>query len=140
VVLIVGFSRFALVTVLCGLLGTISLLAVAYLIDLKVNFLDFVALPITIGIGIDYAVNICTRARQHASAREALATMGSVVILCSYTTSVGYASLLLSTNHGVRSFGLSALIGELACISTALLFGPAFLEVIDRRRRRPSVA
>jgi len=50
---------------------------------LKVNFLDFVALPITIGIGIEYSVNIATRERQEGagSSRHALATTGGAVFL-----------------------------------------------------------
>lgn len=130
----VSFSRFAAVTIACGALGTLSLLAVASVIGLKVNFLDFVALPITIGIGIDYSVNIASRARQAGSlARTALASTGGAVLLCSYTTVVGYASLLFSSNRGIRSFGLSAMIGELTCITTALLFAPALLQTIERR-------
>ena len=44
--------------------GRSLMLGGASLLGLKINFLDFVALPITIGIGIEYAVNIVTRARQ----------------------------------------------------------------------------
>ncbi|MFI5300387.1 MAG: MMPL family transporter, partial [Polyangiales bacterium] len=127
----VGWGRYAFVTVVCGALGTLSLLSVAHLIGLKVNFLDFVALPITIGIGIDYAVNIAARARQAgASGRAAVQTTGGAVLLCSYTTVVGYASLLFSANKGIRSFGESAMIGELTCITTALIFAPALIDAI----------
>jgi hypothetical protein len=152
VLLTVGFGRYAGVTVACGALGTFGLLTVASLVGLKVNFLDFVALPITIGIGIDYAVNIASRAREHRSriegtsgaerggGRYAITHSGGVVALCSYTTVVGYASLLFSANRGIRTFGLSAMIGELTCISTALLFAPAFLDALSRwkERRVPS--
>ena len=54
------------------------------------------------------------------------------MILCSYTTVVGYASLLFSQNRGIHTFGLSAMIGELTCISAAILLAPALL---DFRRR-----
>ncbi len=64
VLLVIGPNRFGVVTIACGLSGTILMLAVSALLGLKINFLDFVALPITIGIGIEYAVNIVTRARQ----------------------------------------------------------------------------
>ena len=54
------------------------------MIGLKINFLDFVALPITIGIGIEYAVNIVHRARQQGldHGREVLGTTGGAVVLC----------------------------------------------------------
>ena len=60
--------------------------------------------------------------------RHALMTTGPVVNLCSYTTTVGYASLLFSQNRASRSFGLSAMIGELTCISAAMLLAPALID------------
>src|SRR5262249_28553709 len=101
----------------------------------KINFLDFVALPITLGIGVDYAVNVVLRARaegRHAST-EALASTGGAVALCSWTTTIGYGSLLLSANAGIRSFGLMAIIGEMTCLLTALTVGPALLALLRPR-------
>jgi predicted RND superfamily exporter protein len=132
VLLLVGRKRYAAVTLLCGALGTLAMLACGWLVGLKVNFLDFVALPITIGIGIDYAVNIVARARQMEGSgmgRRSVTATGGAVLLCSYTTIVGYASLLFSQNRGIHTFGLSAMLGELTCISAALVVAPALLDV-----------
>jgi predicted RND superfamily exporter protein len=129
VLLVVGRNRHAVVTIVCGVSGTILMLACAAMFGLKVNFLDFVALPITIGIGIEYAVNIATRERQEGPgrSRQALATTGGAVFLCSYTTIVGYGSLLLSQNLGIRSFGLAAMLGELTCLMVAVILAPSLL-------------
>jgi uncharacterized protein len=129
VLVVVGRNRHGFVTIVCGLGGTMLMLGCAALIGLKVNFLDFVALPITIGIGIEYAVNIATRERQEGPGRgrAALATTGGAVALCSYTTIVGYGSLVLSQNLGIRSFGLAAMLGELTCLAVALFLAPALL-------------
>ncbi|HEX3479199.1 MAG TPA: MMPL family transporter [Kofleriaceae bacterium] len=129
VLVVVGRNRHGFVTIVCGLGGTMLMLGCAALLGLKINFLDFVALPITIGIGIEYAVNIATRERQEGpgSGRAALATTGGAVAICSYTTIVGYGSLLLSQNLGIRSFGLAAMIGELTCLGVALFLAPALL-------------
>jgi predicted RND superfamily exporter protein len=129
VLLVVGRNRHGFVTIVCGLGGTMLMLGSAALIGLRINFLDFVALPITIGIGIEYAVNIATRERQEGpgSGRAALSTTGSAVAVCSYTTIVGYGSLLLSQNLGIRSFGLAAMLGELTCLAVALFLAPALL-------------
>jgi predicted RND superfamily exporter protein len=129
VLLVVGRNRHGFVTLACGLGGTMLMLGLSALIGIKVNFLDFVALPITIGIGIEYAVNIATRERQEGPGRgrAALATTGSAVAICSYTTIVGYGSLLLSQNLGIRSFGLAAMLGELTCLAVALFLAPALL-------------
>ena len=137
VLLVLGVGREARVTLACAGLGVMGMLTAAWAMGIKVNFLDFVALPITIGIGVDYGVNIVARARQSGGAkagRRALVSTGPVVILCSYTTVVGYASLLFSQNRGIHTFGLSAMIGELTCISAAILLAPALLDAGASRR------
>lgn len=144
VLLVVGRNRHGLVTIVCGLGGTMLMLGSAALLGLRINFLDFVALPITIGIGIEYSVNIATRERQEGPGRgrAALATTGSAVAVCSYTTIVGYGSLLLSQNLGIRSFGLAAMLGELTCLGVALFLAPALLWATapELARRRSEVA
>ncbi|MEO6772346.1 MAG: MMPL family transporter [Kofleriaceae bacterium] len=129
VLLVIGPNRFGAVTIACGLSGTLLMLGISALFGLKVNFLDFVALPITIGIGIEYAVNIVTRARQEGldHGRDVIGSTGGAVVLCSYTTTVGYGSLLLSQNLGIRSFGIAAMLGEVTCLVVALFLAPALL-------------
>jgi hypothetical protein len=136
VLLVIGPNRFGGVTIICGLSGTILMLGISAIAGLKVNFLDFVALPITIGIGIEYAVNIVTRARQEGldHGREVIGSTGGAVVLCSYTTTVGYGSLLLSQNLGIRSFGIAAMLGEITCLVVALFLAPALLSLSSSRR------
>ncbi|HEY7373889.1 MAG TPA: MMPL family transporter [Polyangia bacterium] len=136
VIIVVGRGRYSAVTLACLLLGTTLMLALAALIGLKINSLDFVALPITLGIGVDYAVNVVLRARAEGAdaPMSALATTGGAVALCSWTTTVGYGSLLLSANAGIRSFGLMAIIGEITCLLTALTVGPALLALLRQGR------
>jgi predicted RND superfamily exporter protein len=140
VLLVLGPTRQAAVTLLCGASGVFLLLSAAQLLGIRINFLDFVALPITIGIGIDYSVNIASRHRAEGrgSAGSILAATGPAVALCSFTTVVGYASLLFSANQGIRSFGFAALIGELTCVGAAVTLAPALLDFAFRRRPRPA--
>ena len=139
VLFVLGANRFAAVTLACGTAGTVLMLGAATVLGFKINFLDFVALPITIGIGIEYAVNIVTRARQEGGTGRgaAVAATGGAVVLCSYTTIVGYGSLLLSQNLGIRSFGIAAMLGEVTCLLVALLLAPALLALIRPRPVRP---
>lgn len=139
VLVVVGRNRHGLVTIACGLGGTMLMLGLAALLGIRINFLDFVALPITIGIGIEYAVNIATRERQEGPGRgrAALATTGSAVAVCSYTTIIGYGSLLLSQNLGIRSFGLAAMLGEVTCLGVALFLAPALLWTTAPELARP---
>jgi predicted RND superfamily exporter protein len=133
--LVLGLRRHGMVTVICGLAGVTVMIAACALVGLRVHFLDLIALPITIGIGIEYAVNLCARDRDDGERgpRHLLATTGGAVLLCSYTTIVAYGSVLLSSNGGIRAFGLAAILGEIACIVMALLVAPALLTLLRKK-------
>jgi len=138
VFLVLGTRRHGLITVACGLAGVVVMIAACFVVGLKVHFLDLIALPITIGIGIDYAVNLAARDAQEGQhgLGYLLRTTGSAVLLCSYTTAVGYGTLLFSPNGGIRAFGIAALIGEIACVLMALVVAPAWLTLARRRETR----
>ena len=104
---------------------------------LKLNFLNFVALPISIGVGADYAVNVMQRYRLagRGSAARVIVETGGAVILCSLTTTLGYFALTFSVNKAINSFGYVAAAGEIACLVAAVLVLPSFLVWRDRRRR-----
>jgi len=106
---------------------------------LKLNFMNFVAVPITLGVGADHAANIWARLRSDGVRRlpEVMADTGSAVALCSLTTMIGYSSLLMSHNRALRSFGMLADLGELTCFLAALVALPAIVAAFfDRRSRR----
>jgi predicted RND superfamily exporter protein len=103
---------------------------------IKINFLNFAALPITFGIGVDYAVNVVQRYRADGSRDilAALRTTGGAVVLCSLTTMLGYLALLGSENRAIRSLGLIAVVGEVSCLLAAVSVLPALWLLIERRR------
>jgi uncharacterized protein len=115
----------------CLVCGVVLTGGVAAFGGMRVNFLNFIALPITFGIGVDYAVNIFGRYRrrdqQAESVAEAVSRTGGAVALCSATTIIGYSSLLFSRNGALFSFGMLAVIGEVACLLSALVLLPALL-------------
>jgi predicted RND superfamily exporter protein len=125
VVALVGFTRRALAVIAATVTGSLLMVATCALLGIKVNFLDFVALPITLGLGIDYAINLAHR--HVADPVAALRTTGASVLVCSLTTIIGYGSLLVSDNLAIRGFGTASLIGEITCVLTALILVPALL-------------
>ena len=68
----------------------------------------------------------------------AVAATGAAVALCSLTTIIGYAALLVADNNALRSFGALAILGELACLAAALLLLPALLQRREHRAERES--
>jgi predicted RND superfamily exporter protein len=119
-------------------LAVVLLLGIAAVSDLRLNFLNFVALPLTFGIGVEYAINIQHRARLDG-VRSAGRSVGGAVALCSLTTIFGYGALLFADNLALRSFGHYAILGEAVCLGSALLVLPAGLALLEGRgSRRPS--
>jgi predicted RND superfamily exporter protein len=114
-------------------LGVLWMAGAMTVLGLKLNFVNFAVLPITFGIGVDYAVNLYQRYRQTGTVEEALAGSGGAVVLCSLSTIIGYATLVVADNQAIQSFGLTAVIGEITCLSAALFALPAVLSLRDRR-------
>ncbi|MGZ6079549.1 MAG: efflux RND transporter permease subunit [Myxococcaceae bacterium] len=125
-----GPSAQVILTLLVGVSWMVGMLDLA---GFKLNFLNFIALPVTFGIGVDYAVNVVQRDLELRNPLEVLRRTGGAVVLCSLTTLLGYLALAKSVNFGVRSLGVTAVLGEVACLLAAVLVLPAAL--VWRRRR-----
>jgi len=139
-VLLLMRERGAWLVIAALVAGVSWMLGAAAWLGVRTNFLNFIALPITFGIGVDYGINILMRCRLEGEGAEAVEravrSTGGAVALCSLTTIIGYAALLVADNLALRSFGAMAILGELACLSAAVIGLPAFL--IWRRRAAPS--
>ena len=131
-------GRHALSVIFALVVGIAGEATFLYFADVKINFLNFAALPITFGIGVDYAINVVQRYRADGSKDilAALRTTGGAVVLCSLTTMLGYLALVGSHNKGIRSLGTIAVMGEVTCLLAAVLVLPALWYLIERRRSR----
>ena len=136
-----ALTLLALVTGVAWMGGAMTLL------HIRLNFLNFVALPITFGIGVDYAVNVMRRYQQEVDSgasgdpiEAAVQETGGAILVCSLTTIFGYSSLHTSANRALNSFGLAAVIGEVACVLAALVALSATLVLVERRRTRALAA
>ena len=61
---------------------------------------------------------------------------GGAVVLCSMTTVIGYSSLLMAQNRALFLFGAIAVLGEVTCVSVAIVALPSLLQVLADRGRR----
>jgi predicted RND superfamily exporter protein len=147
VVLLIGFltvrpATSALLALGTLLLGVTWMIGFAGLARVHVTFLNFIALPITFGIGAEYAINIVSRyqenKRRSADKKQAIlravGSTGSAVALCSWTTIVGYGSLLAASNRALKGFGAMAILGEIACLSAAIFALPTLLIWLHHKR------
>jgi uncharacterized protein len=115
--------------------GLTWMVGIAAAMGIKFNFFNFVALPTTFGIGVDYPINIQQRHEQDGAGtlEHALRRTGPAVFVASMTTIIGYAVLLTSESLVLVSFGKLAIIGEFTCLVAALLFLPAMSALAERR-------
>jgi uncharacterized protein len=130
IMLATGTLRGAVSVLLALLLGLIVLLAGAAVFNSRLHYINFIAIPITLGIGCEYPFNIFDRSRLLlGDVSMALRRSGGPVALCSYTTIVGYGSLIFNDFGALKSFGKLAIAGEVAAVVSALVFLPALLHL-----------
>ena len=118
------------------LVGVVWMVGFAGTAEVKITFLNFIALPITFGIGAEYGLNVAQRYRDDRDMVRAVGSTGAAVALCSWTTIVGYGSLLAASNRALRGFGVMAILGEICCLSAALLALPAIILWREKRRAK----
>ena len=130
-------SLASMASLFVGVLLTLGLVAWS---GERLNFSNFVALPITFGVSADYAINMLRRyqSEPRTSLALALSRTGGAVALCSAATVIGYASLIMAQNRALFSFGVLAIAGELMCLATAVIGLPAALSLWQRRVGEPS--
>ena len=95
------------------------------------------ALPILIGLGVDYAIQFQARfdetiesgATGPEAARRAAAAAGPTIAAACFATLAGFAALQLSSVPMVREFGLFLLVGVAAAFLLALTAGFAALKL-----------
>jgi len=132
-VLIVRPHKSGLLVLGSVLLGVTWMIGGAGLLGVRITFLNFIAIPITLGVGVEYALNMVARLDQERNVATAVGTTGAAVILCSWTTIVGYGSLLAAHSQALRGFGSMAILGEVFCLAAAVVVLP--IAVLAWRRR-----
>jgi predicted RND superfamily exporter protein len=141
VLVLVSFRRRrdSLLSIMALLSGILWMAGAMAGLGMKLNFLNFVAFPITFGNGVDYSINVLRRYRleEQAGNKEpilsAVRLSGGAVVLCSLTTIVGYTSLYVSANQAMNSFGLAMAISEVTCLMAAVLTMPAVMLILAQR-------
>ena len=108
--------------------GGLSLLGLSY------NFVNIIAFPLIIGIGVASGVHILHRYRQEDERHIApvVRHTGMAIFLSAATTMVGFGSLSLASHEGAASLGNVLLLGVGACLLTAVLFLPAVIALLRR--------
>jgi len=122
-----------LISAVSLLIGVVWMVGAAGAAGVLITFLNFIALPITFGIGAEYALNVMARYRQDGDLVAAVSSTGGAVALCSWTTILGYGSLLAAQTQALRGFGMMAVLGEVACLLSAIIALPVILIALKKK-------
>ncbi len=103
--------------------GSIWMVGMMSLFDIKLNVVNVMALPLIIGIGIDDGVHIVHRFRIEGSRniKTIFSSCGKAVLLTSLTTMISFASLGFLSHRGMVSMGVILVIGIGCCFLTTVL-------------------
>ena len=99
------FLALALVPLAASQLGALGILGWT---GEPLTFLSLVAIPISLGVSVDTAMNLLHRARLEPAAAARVARVNAV---CAGTTLAGFGGLVFSGYRGLRGLGIAALGG-----------------------------
>ncbi len=114
--------------------GTMWMMGLMALFDLKLNMVNFMALPLIIGIGIDDGVHILHRYKieGRGSVPTVMHFTGRAILLTSLTTMIGFGSMAFATHKGIASMGLVLCFGVGSCFISSAFLLPAIITVFEK--------
>lgn len=128
--------RSALRTVLAifpVIMSMLVMLGVVHLLGMKLHYVNIIAFPIMIAIGVDSAIHVITRyyEQERRDLKHAVTRTGKAVVITGMTTIFGLGALALAEYRGMKDLGILSIIGSVATLLGAILVLPALLRMVD---------
>ena len=111
-------------TALGTLIATLGLLP---LVELDLNYVNVVMIPVLFGIAVDGAVHFVARLRSSEALDHILPETGRAIAGAILTTGLGFGALILASHPGLSALGKVAVVGLAANIGACLVVVPAVL-------------
>ena len=114
--------------------------AALYFAGVKVSLVNFVGIPIVMGIGIDVIIHLLHRISEEGPGRIrfALRTTGFAAFVSAATTILSFSSLLFATNRGLHSMGKMIVVGLSVVTLVAFIAVPlGWMSTWLRRKQVP---
>jgi hydrophobe/amphiphile efflux-3 (HAE3) family protein len=123
VLFLVFRSRWRLLPLLVALMAAAITFGLLALVGGSLTMASIAALPILIGLGVDYAIQFQARFDEAGSAEEAARLGGPTIAAACAATAVGFLALQLSPIPMVRGFGWLLIVGVVVGFVAALTIG-----------------
>lgn len=125
----------ALLALVPLLLGTLWTLGLMKLFDLRFNMANVFGLPLIVGAGAEYGINVVLRYLEgwRSGAPPIARSTVVAVLLNGLTTIAGFGSLMVASHQGIFSLGLLLTLGISANLLSALLVLPPLLRLFYPR-------
>lgn len=98
------------------------------------NPANMIALPLILGIGVDYGVHIVHEYHEQRGPYRMSSSTAVAVFVDSLTTIVGYGALMVASHRGLQSLGRVLTIGVSTCFFCSVVMLPALLAWLSRNR------
>ncbi len=114
-----------------GILSLFALMGIFHKVSdtwlFELNYINLLAIPILLGVGIDNGIYLYSHARQSglSQVNQIMASTGGSIFISNFTTSMGFLSLTISSHRGLASFGFLTFAGMLIIFYAYRLLFPA---------------
>jgi predicted RND superfamily exporter protein len=138
ILLMLRSIRGFLIAIFPLLIGGGWMMGILYLVRIKFNYANIIALPLMIGLAVDYGVWFGHRRHElkNLSPWRVARQAGRAITLAAGTTVAGLGAITLAQYRGLSSLGLSITIGLCCCLVAALVLSPALAQLLFRRENR----
>ena len=112
----------------------LGLLAIMRLTGLDWNIVNIAAVPVLLGLGLDYSIHVILSLRRtHGNVLKFRYNIGHALLLCGTTTAVGFGSLRWAKHGGLPQLGEVCAIGILITMFTAIFLLPHWWRFLHRK-------
>jgi len=128
--------KLAMITMIPLIVGAVWMIGLLSMLGLPLTYVNIMAIPMIIGIGIDDGVHLMHRYRIEGwyRTKEVLSSTGKAILLTSLTTIAGFGSLMIAKYRGFASLGSLLVLGVAACFITSILFLPALVNLLKKSK------
>jgi len=106
------------------------------LADWSWNMVNLMALPLLLGMGVDFSIHIqLALRRHHGDVTLVSRSIGRALLLAGSTTVAGFASLGFASNAGIAGLGKVCAAGIVCAMLTAIYLLPAWWQLIAGSRK-----